>query len=279
MSMVHFLSDLHLENETHSMKEHRAPADTDVVVLAGDTHPGVAGVMWASEHFPGLPVIYVPGNHEYYGKRGFHRHKERMRDKAVSLGGHVLVSDRATHVLSDTRFICATLWTDYRLQGDQDTGIRNADVMNDYRMISSDTGRLLSPYTLLNEHEESVRYIRDELARPFDGPTLVVTHHAPSALSLHAHGLSRQSEASQCYASDLDDLLLEGRPDAWIHGHLHANQDYMIGDTCILSNPRGWMPSHSNRNFKETRGNPGFRPELLLDTTALVRPVVACSEP
>lgn len=258
MTKVHLLSDLHLDFSM--IKEHRAPEGTDVVVLAGDTHPGVLGVIWAAETFPGLPVLLILGNHEYYGRRALDRHLRKMREKAE--GTNVSVLDRQSVVVAGTRFVCATLWTDYDLHGDRELGMRYALVgpdgqggMNDYRRICSTMNRDLRPWDLLGEHRAAVAFIRDELAAPFEGPTVVVTHHAPSARSLE--GSLRHDAMSPCYASRLEWLIDECRPEAWFHGHIHQPQDYVVGQTRIRANPRGYVERHSIEN-------PAFDPGLLV---------------
>ncbi|EQD64109.1 metallophosphoesterase, partial [mine drainage metagenome] len=87
----------------------------DVVVLAGDIHAGVKGITWARKHFCLSPVIYVPGNHEYYGE-DLLEHLEVLRREGRKRGVDVLEGDAL--VLGNVRFLGATLWTDYALYGD-----------------------------------------------------------------------------------------------------------------------------------------------------------------
>ena len=61
---IRVLSDLHLENDEPELIPH---AHADLIVLAGDIHNHAAGPRWAAQTFDGaVPVVYVPGNHEYY---------------------------------------------------------------------------------------------------------------------------------------------------------------------------------------------------------------------
>jgi hypothetical protein len=241
------------------LKAHRAPPGTDAVILAGDTHPGVLGVMWAAEAFAGLPVLYLPGNHEFYGRRRLDRHVQTMREKAA--GTCVTVVDRDTAVIAGTRFICATLWTDYALQGDQVLAMLRAQAgMNDYRRICSTLNHDLRPADLLREHGRSRAYIAGALAVPHDGPTVVVTHHAPSGLSLPPHRVS--DGLSPCYASSLEDLMLEYGPEMWIHGHIHHPQDYMVGATRVIANPRGYVMAENRGPAK--RENPEWVADMLV---------------
>lgn len=269
MTNVHLLSDLHLD--FGMLRDHRAPDGTDVVVLAGDTHPGVLGVMWAAETFAGLPVLSIPGNHEYYGRRALNSHVKKMREKAE--GTNVRVLDRETVVVAGTRFVCATLWTDYELHGDRELGMRHALIgpdgsggMNDYRRICSTMNRDLRPYDLLREHRAAVEFIREELARPFEGPTVVVTHHAPCARSVELS--TRADEMSPCYASRLEWLIEEGRPEMWFHGHIHASQDYEVGATRVRANPRGYLDHREPENSS-------FVPALLVQVERRQEPAPA----
>ena len=107
---IRVLSDLHLEFHAWTPP----PADADVVVLAGDIHVGVGGIEWAREQFPTTPVIYVVGNHEFYGGQ-LNEVLAALREAADRLGVYLLDSDEL--VLDGTRFLGATLWTDFALYG------------------------------------------------------------------------------------------------------------------------------------------------------------------
>lgn len=83
---IRILSDLHLEFLYWTPPQ----AEADVVVLAGDID--VSGLHWARHHFPETPVIYVPGNHEYYGSR-MQDTLSALREAAARLGVHLLDGD------------------------------------------------------------------------------------------------------------------------------------------------------------------------------------------
>src|SRR5215468_9653459 len=100
MTTIRIHSDLHLEFSDWSPP----PVAADVVVLAGDIHVGVGGLEWMRRHFPDTPVIYVPGNHEFYGAR-VHDVRVALRDAAVRLGIHLL--DGQELVVAGTRFLGA----------------------------------------------------------------------------------------------------------------------------------------------------------------------------
>ena len=42
------------------------------------------------------------------------------------------------------------------------------------------------------------------------------------------------------FASDLEELVIESGVLLCVHGHIHSQSDYRIGDTRIIANPRGY---------------------------------------
>lgn len=230
---LRILSDLHLEFGTWEMPQVHA----DVVVLAGDVHLGLRGLAWIQDQWPNLPVVYVPGNHEYYGE-AMPRLTDKLRAKAAASQVSVLHDDVA--VIDGVTFLGATLWTDFGLWGDPLLGSREAgEVMNDYRRIRvSPSFRRLRPGDTAAEHLHSRRWLEARLSEPTSGPVVVVTHHAPSALSL---GQDRfQDAVGAAYASNLAEMVEGGGAALWVHGHIHRAADYFLGLTQVICNPRGY---------------------------------------
>jgi Icc-related predicted phosphoesterase len=94
------------------------------------------------------------------------------------------------------------------------------------------------PVDARQAHQATRRYLESELAKEHDGPTVVVTHHAPSPLSVAPRFLG--SPLNPAFASDLTDMIWQYVPDMWIHGHVHDSFDYLLGDTRVIANPRGY---------------------------------------
>lgn len=230
---IHVLNDLHVEFEAFEP----AGVDADVVVLAGDIHVGRKGVDWARTRFPSTPVVYVPGNHEYYGE-SIPKHTDALRASAKGTNVHVLDDDAL--IVGGVRFLGCTLWTDFALFGDAAIGCGYAaERMNDFRKIRrSATYSRLRPIDTTGFHARSVQWLKHQFDAGFDGPTMVVTHHAPSARSVPDE--YRDDLLSAAYASHLDALVATSQAALWVHGHIHARNDYTIGDTRVLSNPRGY---------------------------------------
>lgn len=119
--------------------------------------------------------------------------------------------------------------------------------MNDYKKIRvSPSYRKLRSIDTAGIHYNSVNWLRDEIDRNQHRKLVIVTHHAPSARSIPEK--HRDDILSAAYASHLDDLVAKSNAEYWIHGHLHEQQDYLIGNTRVICNPRGY-PDEFNDNF------------------------------
>jgi Icc-related predicted phosphoesterase len=143
--------------------------------------------------------------------------------------------------MGDVVFIGAPLWTDFGLFGVPEIAMRHArDVMSDYRRInwSKRPFSKLRPFHVLRKHSESVRFIEKTAAQFPKSKRVVVTHHAPSPMSIPQE--HRDDLASAAYASDLERLVLSAEPILWVHGHIHDRQDYRIGRVRVVCNPRGY---------------------------------------
>lgn len=240
---LRILSDLHLELQDW----HPPPAQTDMVVLAGDIHNGVAGLEWARRHFAQTPIIYVPGNHEFYdGELG--AVLTQLRAAADALGIHLLDQNEVT--TGGVRILGATLWTDFALDGDTPQDVARAmamaqQIMVDYRAIRLGQ-RLLQPADTRELHAATVAWLERALGTRHSGPTVVVTHHLPHRGSVHPRFAG--SPVNPAFASDLARLVR--RPaDLWIHGHTHESMDYRCNGTRVVCNPRGYVSYDLNHAF------------------------------
>lgn len=234
---LHTLADLHMEFGSVDIPD----TDADVVILAGDTHTGIQGIEWANGL--GKPVIYVAGNHEYYGSTIF---EVNNLSRAMACPNvHFLENNEVT--IDGVRFLGATLWTDFQLFGhskQEQAMIAAKEGMNDYHQILfGNLGEHLKPSTTLAKHRNSREWLTGALKRHHPAPTVVVTHHSPSALS--ADPRYRDDRLAPSFTSDMGDLM--GEMKLWIHGHTHHCVDYELGGTRVLSNQRGYP--HENTTF------------------------------
>lgn len=238
---IHLLSDIHLEFG----KFKHSPPECDVVVLSGDIGVGLQAFPWIERHLSDFDVVYVAGNHEFYG-RNLDEHIGAMREKAQGTNVRFLYNESV--VIQGVRFIGTTLWTDFNLFGRQPLDILAAqDGMTDYERIRIRDRVALTAEHILREHMVCRFYLTGELSKPFDGKTVVVGHHAPSSLSVPS--IYEDDPLTAAYASRLEDIMLDFSPVLWTHGHTHDNFDYEIGDTRVVCNPRGYVGHELNPNF------------------------------
>ncbi len=266
---IAIMSDLHLEYDAKSAdsRDQRArnrngsdfylkppQPQADLLILAGNVHDGALAVEWALRHFS-IPAILIGGNHELFGHELFHVIKS-TRQKASATDGRVVFLERATWECEAgagerARFIGATLWTDFRLYGTPAISMKFAqEHLEDFQAITLERGyklRPLDPSDTARLHKASVAFLRNELSRPFDGMTVVVTHHAPSSRSIAPR--FRNDPLNAAFASDLETLIHSYEPSLWIHGHMHDSFDYMVGRTRVVCNPRGYFPDQLNPVF------------------------------
>lgn len=246
-------SDLHVEFGVFY-----PPADlqADVVVLAGDILcPGERVPRWVRRGsvFGDRPVIHVAGNHEYYGTE-YHSQLRLMREQARRWDVHFL--QQGTVVLGGVRFVGTTLWTDFDLfvadapgpdqvhaegQSAREVAMLEAgESLNDFRGTRWQEGRrrrLFKPVDARRLHLAEREWLRQVLAMPFDGPTVVVTHHAPHRGSLDpAYATDGLSPA---FVNQLPEEFF-GVPVLWVHGHTHTPFDYQVGTCRVVCNPRGY---------------------------------------
>jgi len=246
-------SDLHNEF-TPFVPEPRVCAEADAIVLAGDIDLKHYGVDWAqnlSASLGGKPILMVAGNHEFYGGHFDHTLAD-LRQAARGSNVHVLENDSLR--LNGVRFLGCSLWTDFKLYG---VGDAQRQAVEDARQQMTDFKRIhfgpdplherkLHPLDTTRRHTASRAWLEHEMAAPFDGPTVVITHHGPSGESIPLS--FRGQRLSPAYASDLESLM---RPSLslWIHGHVHESCDYTINGTRVLCNPRGYVPIEPNPRF------------------------------
>lgn len=184
-------------------------------------------------------VIYVAGNHEFYHGR-WKASLDHLREEcAVFQNIYFLENDIKT--IGEHTFIGSTLWTDCN-NGDPLTLHALADMMNDYRIIRNDEHGYskLRPANTLSRHVKSKQYIKTIVQGMHDEKFVVVGHHAPTKQSTHPKYKDNYL-MNGGYSSDLSEFIMDHpQIKLWTHGHTHDPFDYMVGETRVVCNPRGY---------------------------------------
>lgn len=247
---LHVLSDLHNEFSLHMPSAITNSAE--VIILAGDIWKQDRGIYWARDTWPNKEIIYVAGNHEFYGRN----RKDvisQLHIAAKNTGVHFLDDDEV--VIDSVRFIGATLWTDFELLGDKEGSMIDGQMsLNDFRAIREGDW-IFSPTDSINLHNISISFINSRLAEAHHGKTVVVTHHLPSMLSVAER--FKEGTLSACFASNLDHMF--GKSELWIHGHTHDSFDYVSNGTRVVCNPRGYC------RYDCGQENGNFDPNLIIE--------------
>ena len=254
---IQVVSDLHLEF-SDTEKKFDNPNGADLLILSGDIIVAKKGDPYGffariADHYQ--DIVYVAGNHEYYGGTW---------DKTLDLVRAVVAPYSNIHFLENqtadihgVKFVGTTLWTD---MNKQDPVIRYyiQHGMNDYRQIFNVAAdRRLSPLDTIQRHLESVSYIRDTVDADPAARYVVVSHHSPTMLSVHPQ--YKDSDITAAFASDLSEFILD-RPQIklWTCGHTHHAHWYYMGETLVVCNPRGYETHQDSEN-------PTWNPNLVLD--------------
>ena len=264
---LQLLSDLHLESNPHFRAEPLPGAD--MLVLAGDIGSYQQGSRLIDPDF-GLgrfsprngwpvPVIYVPGNHEY-DNVDFDETHERLRALCDEL--EIIWLERESRVIEGVRFVGTTLWADFDALAGPTDGLAAALKKRGKAMRAADfylekaatmrNGELFLAAQLREQALACQEWLTQALAEPFDGTTVVVTHFAPSLESGDPRYGLTPGTAGFCNA--LDALLPHAQ--LWLHGHLHCPSDYVKNGCRVVANPLGYA-----RNGEQE----GYRPQLLIE--------------
>lgn len=272
-------SDLHLEFDDIILKNDE---NAELLILSGDimiaedlhNHPETSYGMYSNVNLEDLGrrqqtalrfrdflsrcsfqfphVIYIAGNHEFYHGR-WNASLDHLREECNKFP-NVYFLENELKVINDITFIGATLWTDCN-KGDPLTLHALTDMMNDYRIIRNDEKGFtkLRPAQSMYRHHRTMSYFKNVLADRKDVKCVIVGHHTPSHQSVHEK-YKKDQLMNGGYHSDLSEFILD-HPQIvlWTHGHTHEPFDYMIGETRIVCNPRGYSGHDESSEYFELK--------------------------
>lgn len=193
-------------------------------------------------------VFYVLGNHEHYNGKMW-KTKSAIES---TMPANVTVLENESFEYEGVLFVGATLWTDMN-KGDGWVLAAIKDYMNDYKLITYHypqygTYHKMRPIDTVHMHVASKRYIKETAEANPDKPIVVITHMAPTSLSVNEKFKGEWSNAA--YYSDLSDLILDNTNiKAWVHGHVHDPVHYEVGECQVHCNPRGYVPWEGDNGF------------------------------
>lgn len=239
-------SDLHLEFKGQQLLPDLP--EYDVVVLAGDIGSGVEGFKFAMNYFPSdKPVLYIPGNHEYYGK-DFHDITYALSNLAKS-SNNVHLIDFGNIVIDGINFIGTTLWTNFKLNGYKQYPLyAYKKAIGDFNVIRY-KGNSFGPEHSEILYREGSRHIKEELEKNSKGRNVVVTHFMPSQEVITPFW--KGNSLNPYFCNDMDYLIDQYKPELWLYGHTHDKGDklHSNGKTRLVANPRGY-PKEKKDYFK-----------------------------
>jgi predicted phosphodiesterase len=197
-------------------------------------------------------VIYIMGNHEHY-HGDFAETSKLLRGACETRGIHFL--DKECVTINDVTVIGGTLWTDMN-NNDEITLHAISKMMNDFQCVKNSYRKTsfkgqdgkfhyrvskFTPEDSVEDHKKMMQYIQTVIEGKNDQKFVVVGHHAPSHNSVHAQ-YKNDTMTNGAYVSNLEDYIKD-HPEikVWTHGHTHFPFDYMIGETRIICNPRGYV--------------------------------------
>lgn len=234
------LSDLHLEASNMEIEN----PGWDILVLAGDISSDFSLLdRFFSYQCPqDIPIIYVPGNHEYEAKvkeEVIPQLREVLKDFP-----HVHILQNETIVLEGIKFIGTTLWSNFEGAGYQDKEEvkkwAKTNVVDFFKIYLKSEEKKYKPWTpddMEKEFKKSYDFLEYELKNnPFDGPKFVITHFAPTPQS--SHPKYKKDMMRAYWANDVTNLM--GFSDYWHHGHTHDTFSYEKEGTQVICNPRGY---------------------------------------
>ena len=243
---IQYISDLHLEfpDNQRFIGENPIPAKGEILVIAGDFMPlRLVNELRAfldrlSDQF--RQVYWVPGNHEFYGGelKGYHgSFQENIRDNITLLNNSVVEE-------KGVKLIFSTLWSEVKPENQIHVMAR----LNDFRMIRyGDEPLTVDRYNQL--HQQNREFLRESMLQLRDEPTFVVTHHVPTFYNYPED--FRRDPLNNAYASELEAIIADGKPNYWQFGHHHHNlREFKLHDTQFLINQVGTVANGGGAGFE-----------------------------
>ena len=234
---VKVMSDLHLE--FLDKPEDFDVGTGDVLILAGDI---CLAAEYDNYHEFFLKcakgyhrVLYVMGNHEHY--HGDYDKSYWILNQNLPDG--ITLMNNTSVLIDGVHFVGSTMWTNMN-NLDKDTIEQARDCMNDYHCVEN-----FSPEKSIDAHLFTRQWF-ESCVPMLRGPVVMITHHSPSPQSVKG----RYTDSVGMYSTNMEKFIQSNdNIKYWVHGHIHHNNDYKVGDCRIISNPRGYSGYEVNPMF------------------------------
>jgi Icc-related predicted phosphoesterase len=236
---IQYFSDIHME---FNSKFPNIRDDVDILIIAGDLHnsKGIIKTLKEIDKTIKIPVIFVPGNHEYYGNQKANVDYQ-FSELTKNLNNVFILNNKVIYLQGITFIGGTAFWDGSGGRLSKQVIYTMNDFSTIYDCISNNYG--------LSWGFESRKFFERSMFEAWlsKTPTICVSHNAPTLDSIQPE--FRSSELNVCFANDWRHLITQFQPNIWIHGHMHQSIDYMIGETRILCNPYGYETGEINKTF------------------------------
>jgi len=245
--IVKLLSDLHLEFQNIAYVD----GGEDVCILAGDIGTGMSGVTWAANNIPShINVLYVPGNHEYYGHDYSDLNVKYKKFNKENTNVRVLLNDTVVFEEFGVEFVGTPLWTDFNLYGNGPTAANVWQVgLNDSKWMR-DKGQLITADHFIEWNKAAISFLEGVVSRPTNNHRVLITHYC------HQNSIDpryKDDPLTPGFATVISNEI-HAAFRVHCHGHTHTSFDYITDyGTRVICNPHGY----SIENMRE------YRPDLV----------------
>jgi predicted phosphodiesterase len=242
---IRYLSDLHIDINKRFIKDDlfeyylsQFTEEADVLIIAGDI--AEINSVYEIEMFLDAAeqkhkqILWVWGNHEYYtAEITPSSEKETTRIKIwESAFPNLTILNGKSVVIDGVKFYGTTLWSNIH-----DRAYIVKSRMNDFNYIE---GLTIDKYNDLFREQSSLLQVVDA--------DIIITHHAP-----HPNSISERYQGDICNQAYYSEMLMsmQNSPKYWIHGHMHANSDYIVNNCRVLANPHGYGMENPGFDFNK----------------------------
>jgi predicted phosphodiesterase len=231
---IQVISDVHTEFHRDDGAEFVRNLDktgVDVLVIAGDlSNKGNLKVILGHLCRVYPEVIWVAGNHSYYGSSREKMWKRVREVQNTCPNFHPLENDTVT--IGGQRFVGCTLWFP-----DRPRSVMHRYELNDFRQIENFTD------WVFKVNAESQKFLRQTVNKD----DVVVTHHIPTWYGTLPYYWNKP--LSDFFVCEMDTLIEEAQPKLWCYGHTHNRLDFKMGQTRLVCNPFGYLMSGEEARF------------------------------